>query len=137
MNAFQPSPTPQQPSIQKKTVSPRPKRHLRQRSYKVMAVEVSAKLGVNFAISAVAISALLQLVPHYWSQQGKLRELTTQVKQTEKRVDSLQAQFTRNFDPRQTQSVMQQQTYKFQPGQRPLVLTNQYGEKIDLSESSP
>jgi hypothetical protein len=137
MNAFQPSQRPQQPPIQKKTTVPRPKRHLRQRSYKVMAVEVTTKLAVNFAISTAAISALVQLLPHHWSQQSKLREVSTEVKQMEKRVSILQEKFSRNFDPRQAKSVMQQQTYKFEPGQRPIILLNQYGQEIDLSESSP
>ncbi|WP_414575986.1 hypothetical protein [Anabaena sp. CCY 9402-a] len=137
MNAFQPSRPPQQPPIQKQQAIPRPKRHLRQRSYKVMAVEVSAKVAVNFVISATAISALVQLVPNHFSQQSKLREVSTEVKQIEKRVSILQAEFSRNFDPRQTKSVMQQQTYKFEPGQRPIVLTNQYGQQIDISEPSP
>ncbi|AFY50822.1 hypothetical protein Nos7524_5097 [Nostoc sp. PCC 7524] len=134
MNAFQPSGLPQQPSIQKKQAVPRPKRHLRQRSYKVMAVEVTAKIAVNCAISAAAISALLQLLPNHLSQQAKLKEVSTEVKKMEKIVSSLQTKFSRNFDPRQTKSVMQQQVYKFEPGQRPVVLTDQYGKEIELSE---
>lgn len=137
MNAFQPSQIPQQQPLQKQQHVPRPKRHLRQRSYRVMAVEVTSKIVVNLAISTAAISALVQLVPFHLSHQAKLREVTTEVKQMEKRVSVLQAELNRNFDPRQAKSVMQQQTYKFEPGQRPIVLTNQYGEKIDLSESSP
>ncbi|WP_066384114.1 MULTISPECIES: hypothetical protein [unclassified Anabaena] len=137
MNAFQPSRLPQQPPIQKKPAAPRPKRHLRQRSYKVMAVEVTAKITVNFAISAAAISALLQLLPHHFSQQAKLVELLTEVKKMERRVSSLQAEFSRNFDPRQTKSVMQEQVFKFEANQRPVVLTDQYGQEIDLSDTAP
>ncbi|WP_427160576.1 hypothetical protein ACQFX9_02620 [Aliinostoc sp. HNIBRCY26] len=137
MNAFQPSHLPQPTPTHKQQVIPRPKRHLRQRSYKVMAVEVTAKVIVNVAISTAAISALVKLVPYNLSHQGKLREVSTEVKQLEKRVSKLQDELNRNFDPRQAKRVMQQQTYRFEPNQRPVILTNQYGQQIDLSESSP
>ncbi|MBH8553761.1 hypothetical protein I8751_15570 [Nostocaceae cyanobacterium CENA357] len=136
MNAIQPSRPPLQP-IQKRRVIPRPKRHLRQRSYQVMAMESTVKIVVNFAISAAAISALMQLLPYHWSQQDKLREIRTEVKLTEGRVNSLQAEFSRNFDPSQTKSIMQEQGYRFDPNQRQIVLMDQDGKEIEASNSSP
>jgi hypothetical protein len=137
MNAFQPSSPPQEP-IQKPRVAPRPKRHLRQRSHKVMALEVSVKTVVNLAIAAAAVSALMQLLPHHRLQQEKLREIRTEVKQMEGRVNLLQAQFSRNFDPHQAKSIMQQQGYRFDPNQRQIVLMNQdKTEEVAQPESSP
>ncbi|BAY94144.1 MULTISPECIES: slr1601 family putative cell division protein [unclassified Tolypothrix] len=123
MNAIQHSSPPLQP-IQKRQVMPRPKRHLRQRSHQVMAMEVTAKIAVNIAISTAAVSALVQLLPYHWLQQEKLREMRTEVKQMEKRVEVLQAEFSRNFDPHQAKSIMQQQSYRFDPNQRQIVLMN-------------
>ena len=123
MNAIQPSSLPIQP-IQKRRIVPRPKRHLRQRSHQVMAMEVTAKIAVNVAISTAAISALMQLLPYHWSQQDKLREMRTELKQTEGRVNDLKAKFSRNFDPSQAKSIMQQQSYRFDPSQRQIVLPN-------------
>lgn len=136
MNAFQPSRPPLQP-IQKRRVVPRPKRHLRQRSHRVMALETTAKIAVNLAISAAAVSALTQLLPYHWSQQEKLREIRTEVKLMEGRVNILQAEFSRNFDPRQTKSIMEQQGYRFDPNQRPVVLLNQDGKEVEPSELLP
>ncbi|BAZ52041.1 hypothetical protein NIES4103_47000 [Nostoc sp. NIES-4103] len=136
MNAIQPSRPPLQP-IQKRRVVPRPKRHLRQRSYRVMALETTAKIAVNVAISAAAVSALTQLLPYHWSQQEKLREIRTEVKLMEGRVNILQAEFSRNFDPRQTKSIMEQQGYRFDPNQRPVVLINQDGKEVEASELLP
>ncbi|BAY21959.1 hypothetical protein NIES2100_17220 [Calothrix sp. NIES-2100] len=137
MNAIQPSREPLQP-IQKRRVVPRPKRHLRQRSHQVMAVEVTAKIAVNLAISAAAVSALMQLLPYHWLQQDKLREMRTETKQMEGRVNVLQGQFSRNFDPSQAKSIMQQQSYRFDPSQRQIVLMNQdQAEATNQSESSP
>ncbi len=136
MHAIQPSRPPLQP-IQKRPVVPRPKRHLRQRSYQVMALETSVKIGVNLAICTAAVSALVQLLPYHWLQQDKLRELATEVKQTDGRVNALQAEFSRNFDPHQAKSIMQQQGYRFDPNQRPVVLMNQDGKDVDQPDSSP
>lgn len=135
MNAFQPSTPPQQP-IQKPRAVPRPKRHLRQRSHQVMALETTAKIGVNCAIATVAVCALVQLLPYHWLQQDKLREVRTELKQMEGRVSSLQAEFSRNFDPQQTKSIMQQQGYRFDPNQRLIVLPDQEVKDADSSEPS-
>ncbi|MBD0385111.1 MAG: hypothetical protein ICV54_00910 [Nostoc sp. C3-bin3] len=123
MNATQPSRPPLQP-IQKRRAVPRPKRHLRQRSYQVMALESTAKIAVNLVVTAVAASALAQLLPYQWSQQGKLREISTEVKLMEGYVNGLQTEFSRNFDPQQTKTIMQQEAYRFDPSQRRVVLMN-------------
>ncbi|KYC36611.1 hypothetical protein WA1_43790 [Scytonema hofmannii PCC 7110] len=133
MNAFQPSRPPLQP-IEKRRVTPRPKRRLRQRSYQVMALETTAKIGVNIVISAAAISALIQLLPYHWSQQEKLRAIRVDVQQVEGRVYDLQAEFSRNFDPRQTQRIMQEEGYRFDPSQRQVVFPKNRTE-VEQSES--
>lgn len=136
MNAFQPSQFPQQPAPQRRAV-PRPKRHLRQRSYRLLAVETTAKIAVNIAITSAAAAALMQLLPHYSSQQGKLHEVHVEVKQMEKRVSDLQAQLSRNLDARQANSIRQQQGYRFAPNQIPIVLTNEERPDMEASTSLP
>ncbi|MBD2532744.1 hypothetical protein H6G97_25435 [Nostoc flagelliforme FACHB-838] len=136
MNATQPSRPPLQP-IQKRRVISRPKRHLRQRSYQVMALESTAKIAVNVVITAVAASALGQLLPYNWLQQAKLREISTEVKLMEGHVNSLQTQFSRNFDPQQTKSIMQEQGYRFDPSQRQVVLVNPDRREDEQTQSSP
>ncbi|GAX37765.1 slr1601 family putative cell division protein [Nodularia sp. NIES-3585] len=136
MNASQPSRPPLQP-LQKRRAVPRPKRHLRQRSYQVMALETTAKIAVNLAISAAAVSALAQLVPHHWTQQDRLREVLTEVKLMEERVESLQTEFQRNFDPHQAHSIRQQQAYRFAPNQLPVVFVNRDGKEVEVLELLP
>ncbi|KAF3890254.1 MULTISPECIES: slr1601 family putative cell division protein [Nostocales] len=133
MNAFQPSRPPLQP-IEKRRVTPRPKRRLRQRSYQVLALETTVKIGVNIVISAAAISALIQLLPYHWSQQEKLRAIRVDVKQLEGRVYDLQAEFSRNFDPRQSKTIMQEQGFRFDPSQRQVVFPKNYTE-VEQSET--
>ncbi|MCC5614919.1 hypothetical protein LC605_07490 [Nostoc sp. CHAB 5836] len=136
MNAIQPSRPPLQP-IQKRRVIPRPKRHLRQRSYQMMALESTAKIAVNLVITAVATSALAQLLPYHWLQQAKLQEMNTEVKLMEGHVNGLQAELNRNFDPQQAKRIRQQQGYRFDPSQRQIVLMNQDRREDEQTQSSP
>lgn len=136
MNATQPSRPPLQPT-QKRRVIPRPKRHLQQRSYQVMALENTAKIAVNLAITVAAASALVQLLPYHWLQQEKLREIRTEVKLMEGYVNGLQAEFSRNFDPQQAKTIMQQQGYRFDPSQRQVVFMNQDRREDEQTESLP
>lgn len=135
MNAFQPSQHPL--SEPKRRVVPRPKRHLRQRSHQIMGLETTAKIAVNLAISAAAVSALVQLLPYHWLQQGKLREINTEVKLMDERVNKLQAKLSRNFDPSQAKSIMQQEAYRFEPSQRQIVIMNRDRKEAEQLNSSP
>jgi hypothetical protein len=136
MNAFQPSRPPLEPLKQRRSV-PRPKKHLRQRSYQIMALETTAKITVNLVIVSAAVSALVQLLPYHWLQQDKLREIRTEVKLIEGRVNSLRSEFSRNFDPRQAKSIRQEQSYRFDPNQRQIVLINPDPKDATQSDSTP
>ena len=136
MNAIQPSAPELQPPIQRRKTVPRPKRHLRQRSYQIMALETTVKIGVNVAISAAAVSALVQLLPHHWSGQEKLRQIRTEVKTTQERVNHLRAEFSNTFDSRQASSIMQQQGNRIPRNYKIIVLTNNT-TAAEIKESTP
>ncbi len=136
MNASQPSRPPLQP-IQQRRAVPRPKRHLRQRSYQLLALETTAKIAVNLAISTAAVSALVQLVSAHWTQQDRLREVRTEVKLMEERVETLQNEFKRSFDPHQAHSIRQQQAYRFDPNQLPVVFVNRDGKEVEALKLLP
>lgn len=136
MNAFQPSQPTLQPEKQRRPV-PRPKKHLRQRSHRIMAMETSAKITVNLIIITAALSALSQLLPYHWLQQDKLREIRTEVKLMEGRVNNLKSEFSRNFDPTQADIIRQEQSYRFEPGKRQLVIINPDIKRVEESESTP
>ncbi|WP_353929220.1 hypothetical protein WJM97_12920 [Okeanomitos corallinicola TIOX110] len=136
MNAFQPLQPTLQPEKQHRPV-PRPKKHLRQRSYRIMAMETSAKITVNVIIITAALSALSQLLPYHWLQQDKLREIRTEVKLMEGRVSNLKSEFSRNFDPTQADTIKQEQSYRFEPGKRQLVIINPDIKSVEESDSTP
>jgi hypothetical protein len=102
-----------------------------------MALESTVKIAVNLVITTAAASALMQLLPYQWLQQQKLLEAQTEVKLMEGRVNSLKAEFSRNFDPRQAKTIMQQQGYRVDPNQRQIVLINQDGVEVDQIKLSP
>ncbi len=135
MNAIQARREELQPIQGPRTV-PRRHRHLRQRSYQVMALETTVKIGVNLAISAAAVSALTQLLPHHWSGQEKLREVRTEVKTAQERVNKLRAEFNNTFDSRQSNSVMQQQGNRIPLNHKRIVLTNNT-TPAEVRESTP
>ena len=135
MNAIQPSSPELQPILRRRTI-PRPKRRLRQRSYQIMALETTVKIGVNFAISAAAISALSQLLPHHWSGQEKLRQVRTEVKTAQERVNNLREEFSNTFDSRQTNSIMQQYGNRIPSNKKQIVLTNNT-TAAEIKESTP
>jgi hypothetical protein len=137
MNAFQPSRTPLQPPITPARTASRPKKHLRQRSYQIMALETSAKITVNLVIIAAAVSALTQLLPYHWLQQNKLREIRTEVNLMQSRVNSLRTEFSRNFDPTQVNIIRQEQSYRFRPSQRPIVLINPETKVTEELQGTP
>lgn len=87
-------------------------------------VESTAKLVVNVVLSAAAIAALIQLLPFQLSRQAKLQEIQAEVQRTEKRVNDLNSKFSRHFDPQQTQKVMQEQSPRVAPNERPVILLN-------------
>jgi hypothetical protein len=89
-----------------------------------MALENITKISVNLVIITASISALTQLLPYHWLQQDKLRDIHNEVSLMTGRVKTLQLEFSRNFDPHQAKSVMQQQSYRFNPRQRRIVLIN-------------
>lgn len=138
MNAIQPS----RPPLQ--SVSPLPKQLLKQppkplprqrgassrrrlqqqrkaSTHQAIAFELSAKLVVNVVLTIAAASTLLKLVPYHVVQQEKLQNIQAEVANVEGRVANLRTDFSRQFDPQQTMSVMQEQSNRISPTQRRIV----------------
>jgi hypothetical protein len=102
-----------------------------------MALETTAKVAVNILISSAAVSALVQLLPFLWAQVDMLRTVRTEVKVMDVRVQYLHTEFSRNFDPGEAKSIMQQKSFRFDPNQRPVILMNQDQTVIEQSNSAP
>jgi outer membrane murein-binding lipoprotein Lpp len=99
----------------------RANRQKRWQTHQLTAAEVGVKLTVNTVLAIVAGVTLVRLVPHNLSQQSKLDALKVEVATLETRVNQLEADFTRQFDPQQAKSIMQEQSVRVDPQQRRIV----------------
>jgi hypothetical protein len=83
--------------------------------------ETSIKLAVNLALAGTAVSTLLHLIPYNNKQQADLQQLQAEVTATNAKVEALQSDFNRHFDPQESLNVMQEQNIRFNPKQRQVV----------------
>jgi hypothetical protein len=121
MHAIQPPIPPVQREQGDPRLQIRRKRSQRSHPHQALVIESLAKLTTNLVLSLFAASALLQLLPYHRSVQAKLREIQGEVKLTQGRVERARADFNRNFDPTQADSIMQEQSNRIAPNQRPVV----------------
>ena len=121
------------PPLEPRRTNQTPRKKIRKRvnanPYRVLALENTVKLFVNGLLIVGTASALLKLLPYSFSQQAKLQEITTEVDLTQNRVDSLQKDFNRNFDPQQAQRIMQEQSNRVAPGQRQVIILDKTASK--------
>jgi len=135
MNAIQPS-RPSLEPVQSPKVTRRKIRHLRTQFRGVLALETTVKLAVNIALSGVAISSLLQLLPYHSSVQVKLQEIRSDVKETKQRVYRLQTDYQRTSDPQQAKNIMREQSHLVDPARRQIVLLDKgYQDNPDSDET--
>ena len=128
-------PPPPDPT-RRKMVRRRPRRN----PHQAVVLENGFKLGVNCLLSVIALSALIKLVPYNLAQQAKLKEIRVEVSDVEGRVDRLQAELNRQFDPQQAMSVMQEESIRVDPRQRQIVWltpTNSVAQTSPVSPASP
>lgn len=76
--------------------------------YRGVRTEIGLKLILSWAIAIAAIASLFKLVPYHLSQKAKLKELKIQVQETDARVTELRKELNKNFDPQQTQRLMEE-----------------------------
>lgn len=72
-------------------------------------------------LAIAAGTALVRLLPYGFAQQTKLQEIHTEVSLVKERVDRLQTDFSRNFDPQQSKAVMQEQSSRVDPQQKQVI----------------
>lgn len=80
-----------------------------------LVAEISLKLFFSFVIGAVAVISVMRLVPYHFSQKAKLKEIQSQVEETERRVEILREQMNRNFDSEQTPILMEEYSPNIAP----------------------
>jgi len=84
--------------------------------------ETVLKLSGHLLLAGGMGFALLQLWPHHQAQQQNLRQVKSTLQQAEINVQELRADFSRYFDASQAHTVMQEQSGRVTPQQRPIIL---------------
>lgn len=139
MYAIKPSTPPRKPQHSHRHLSRRSQVRVRpQKNYGAIALENTVKILTNFALSAFAVSALVQILPHQRVAHEKWREIQAEVHKTEARVEKQQQEFSRYFDPQQAQNIMQENGDRVDPRQRQVVWLHPHqmtADKPELSES--
>ncbi|MBE9078484.1 hypothetical protein IQ241_14460 [Romeria aff. gracilis LEGE 07310] len=116
---LQPSPQPRPVPSQRRAY--RAKRRLHVGARRAAAMEVSVKLTVNLVLAVIAGTTIAKLVPYYQSQQSRLDVLQTSVQLSQQENAKLWASFSRSFDPAQAGLIMQEQSGRESPNQRPVI----------------
>ena len=116
-------PTTQTPPVRRKKAPSRRKKSTRRTfpRYGALTLEISAKILVNVILLTIVTTALNKLIPNYRTQLSRLEEVQQEVDKTQVRVDKLNNEFTRNFDPYQSEIIMQEQTNQIKPNQRRVI----------------
>jgi hypothetical protein len=84
----------------------------------------STKLVVYSLLSVLGVTSLVNLVVYSTTQQSKLRQLKSEVKDAKQRVAAKNAEFQYSFDPRTTKMLMQENSYRVAANQRPIITYN-------------
>lgn len=99
-------------STQRKSPIRKGRNHRRQQE---LVAETSLKLFFSFVIGVAAVISVIKLVPYHFSQKAKLKEIRSQVEETERRVKILRQQLDRNFDSEQTPMLMEEYSPNIAP----------------------
>jgi hypothetical protein len=99
------------------------------RRYKGITAEIILKLALSWIVTIAALASAIKLLPYHFSGQAKLKEVRTQVAETETRVDRLREQLNRNFDPEQSTKLMERYSSSLAPNRSRLFLLPESSEK--------
>ncbi|MGG6238467.1 hypothetical protein ACQ4N7_07475 [Nodosilinea sp. AN01ver1] len=97
---------------------------LRRLARHTVALELSARLGVNVLVLSVAAVSLGRLVPYLQTQVQQLEIARTELAEAEAANTRLRADFDRYFDPAQAGRVIQEQTGYRSRSERQVVWTD-------------
>jgi hypothetical protein len=93
------------------------------RQHKLFAA--SGKLAIYSLLSVLSIASLVNLLHYSWTQQSKLHQLRSEVKDAKQRVAAQNADFQHSFDPRSGKVMMQENSYRIAADKQPVIIYNQ------------
>jgi hypothetical protein len=91
-------------------------------AHRRQGLEAATKLVTYSALSVFGIVTLVNSIGYNYSQQSKLQHLKTESQDAKLRVEKINSNFNRSFDPHAQANVMQENSYKTAPDRRQIVL---------------
>ncbi|MGB3491745.1 MAG: hypothetical protein WBA57_03380 [Elainellaceae cyanobacterium] len=116
-------------------------RYKSKESAQILALEAIAKLSVNSLLAIVALTALVRLGSYNAAQQDKLQLLEGEVQASQSQLEAERDDFHYHFDPTQARNIMQEQSYRVEPGQAQIIFSpaasQEDASELDSTVASP
>lgn len=93
-------------------------------AHRRQGLEVTIKLVTYSTLSLVGIVTLTNALAYNWSQQGKLKYLSAELKDARIRTTKVNNEFSRSFAPELEKSVMEENSYKVAADRLDIIITN-------------
>jgi hypothetical protein len=90
---------------------------------------VIGKIVIYSSLSILGTISLIELTRYNVVHQSKLHQLQSVIKDAQQRAQASNEDFQRSFDPHRAKELMQESSYKVDPGQRPIVTYNPESNK--------
>jgi hypothetical protein len=85
----------------------------------------TSKLAIYSMLSVIGIASLANLVHYSWTQQNKLHQLRSEVKDAKQRLAVQNSEFQHSFDPSRGKVMMEENSYRIPVDQQPIILYSQ------------
>ncbi|MGB2927213.1 MAG: hypothetical protein WBB82_18080 [Limnothrix sp.] len=115
---------PRQPRRPKQYSRPRQRVQQQSRRQSGVLIELGIQTSVNCLLAGVAIAAIANLLPTHLSQQEQIAEIRTEVAEAEYRVNTLQADFGKNFDAYESEKLIKEHSSKVDTNQKRIIWLN-------------
>lgn len=93
-------------------------------AHRRQGLEVGVKLVTYSCLSLFGVVTLVNSLGYNWAQHSKLEHLATELADARVRTAKVNRNFTRSFDPKLEQTVMEENSYKVAPDKLQIVIAN-------------
>jgi hypothetical protein len=105
-------------------------------AHRRQGLEVGVKLITYSCLSLFGIVTLVNSLGYNWAQHSKLEHLATELADARVRTAKVNHNFTRSFDPKLEQTVMEENSYKVAPDKLQIVIANPSNTQTPAAKNS-
>jgi hypothetical protein len=105
-------------------------------AHRRQGLEVGVKLVTYSCLSLFGVVTSINSLSYNWAQHSKLEHLATELADARLRTAKVSHNFTRSFDPKLAQTVMEENSYKVAPDRLQIVIANPANTQTTAPKSS-